>query len=287
MLWLGIVFMCLASTLFPIMNGLVQLLSDRYSSEQIVWARTISHLVFILAIFTPKFGMVRLVSTSAPGWQLGRSTALLISTLCFFTGVKSLALAKAASISFVAPFIVTILAFALLGERVSLQRFLAVLVGFCGVVIVIRPGSDVFQWASLYILGSATSYAFYQVFTRKVAGRDPAETSAVYSALLGTIVLTLALPWIWSPIRSVGDGLLLAALGVLGGLGHFCVAKALTYGQASVIAPFQYFQMIGSVAVGYLFMGNLPDGGTWLGAAVIIAAGLYIGWLETREKAVQ
>jgi drug/metabolite transporter (DMT)-like permease len=281
---LGIFFMCAAGTVFPIMNGTVQLLSPRYPSEQIVWSRTASHLIFVLALFAPKFGIMRLVTTVEPKWQFLRSFALLISTICFFTGVKSLALAKAASISFVAPFIVALLAWPMLRERISVPRMLAVVTAFCGVLIVIRPGSDVFQWASLYILGSATSYAFYQVFTRKVAGRDLPETSAVYSALLGTAVLGVLMPWIWTPVQSLYDGALLIALGILGGLGHYFVARAMTYAAASVIAPFQYFQMIGSVAVGYLFMGNLPDNSTWLGAAIIISAGLYIGWRETREK---
>ena len=89
---------------------------------------------------------------------------------------------------------------------------------------------------------------------------------------------------IGSPIQSVGDGVLLAALGVLGGLGHYCVAKAMSYAPASVVAPFQYWQMIGSVIVGYLFMGSMPDQYTWIGAAIIIGAGLFIGWRETREK---
>jgi drug/metabolite transporter (DMT)-like permease len=280
----GIVFMCLAGTVFPVMNGLVQVLSPRYSSEQIVWARTLSHTIFVLALFGPRFGVARLVTTIEPKWQLLRSIALLISTLCFFSGVKHLALAKAASISFIAPFIVALLAWPMLGERVSLQRLAAVVVAFVGVLVVIRPGSDVFQWASVYILGSATSYAFYQVFTRKVAGRDLPETSAVYSALLGTIVMSCALPWIWQPISGWLDVLMLASLGVLGGLGHYFVARAFTYAPASVLSPFQYFQMLGSVIVGYLFMGNLPDAATWLGASIIISAGLYIGWRETREK---
>lgn len=282
----GIVFMCLAGSVFPIMNGIVQVLSPRYASEQIVWARTLSHLIFALALFGPQFGLVRLVTTVEPKWQLLRSLALLISTLCFFTGVKYLDLAKAASISFIAPFIVALIAVPILGERVSLQRLAAVGAAFVGVLVVIRPGSDVFEWASLYILASATSYAFYQVFTRKVAGRDLPETSAVYSALLGTVVMTCALPWIWSPIQSWPDAALLISLGVLGGLGHYFVARALTYAPASVVSPFQYFQMIGSVIVGYLLMNRLPDAATWLGAAIIISAGLYIGWRETRERTV-
>ena len=280
----GIGFMCLASTLFPVMNGVVQVLSQRYPSDQIVWLRTAGHLLFVLALFAPSIGFTRLVATRAPGWQFARSIVLLASTFCFFTGVKYLPLAKAASISFTAPFIVALLAIPLLGEKLSLPRLAAVLVGFIGVLIVIQPGTDVFQLASLYIVASATCYGIYQVLTRRVAGRDLPETSAVYSALVGTVIMTLIAPWNWEPILSLGDAGLMASLGVLGGLGHYCVAKAMTYAPANIVAPFQYWQMIGSVLIGYLLMGSVPTAATWLGAAVIIAAGLYIGWRETREK---
>jgi drug/metabolite transporter (DMT)-like permease len=280
----GIIFMCLASTLFPVMNGLVQVLSQRYPSDQIVWLRTAGHLLFVLALFAPKYGLARLVTTNAPGWQIARSVTLLASTFCFFTGVKYLPLAKAASISFTAPFIVALLAWPMLGERLSFVRTAAVLVGFVGVLIVVQPGSDVFQWASLYIVASASCYGLYQVMTRRVAGRDKPETSAVYSALVGTVLMSFIAPWNAVPLESLTDAALLAALGILGGLGHYCVAKAMTFAPANVVAPFQYWQMIGSVIVGYLFMNSVPTAMTWLGASVIIAAGLFIGWRETREK---
>lgn len=276
--------MCLASTLFPVMNGVVQVLSQRYPSEQIVWVRTGGHLLFILALFAPRFGFVRLVTTSVPRWQIARSVVLLASTFCFFTGVKYLPLAKAAAISFTAPFIVAMLALPILGEKISLVRLAGVLAGFVGVLIVIQPGTALFQWASLFIVGSALCYGLYQVLTRHVAGRDLPETSAVYSALVGTLIMTFVAPWFWVSVQSFGDLLLMASLGVLGGLGHYCVAKAMTFAQASVVAPFQYWQMIGSVLVGYILMGSMPTASTWLGAAIIIGAGLFIGWQETREK---
>jgi drug/metabolite transporter (DMT)-like permease len=280
----GIFFMCLASTLFPVMNGLVQVLSQRYPSEQIVWLRTAGHLLFVLALFAPRFGFVRLITTTVPKWQIARSVVLLISTLCFFTGVKYLPLAKAASISFTAPFIVALIAWPMLGERISWIRLAGVCAGFVGVLIVIQPGTDMFQWASLFIVASAISYGLYQVLTRRVAGHDLPETSAVYSALVGTVLMSVVAPWTWVPVQSLGDVGMLASLGVLGGLGHYCVAKAMTFAPASVVAPFQYWQMIGSVAVGYLFMNSIPTSTTWLGAAIIICAGLFIGWRETREK---
>jgi drug/metabolite transporter (DMT)-like permease len=251
-----------------------------------VWARVISHLVFIFALFGPRFGIVTLVRTTQPKWQFLRSIILLMSTFMFFHGVKHLELAKAASISFTAPFIVALLAWPMLGERMTLGRLMAVTIAFLGVLVVIRPGSDVFHWASLLILGSAACYALYQVVTRRVAGHDPPETSAVYSALVGTLVMSALMPLVWAPILSWADAGLLFSLGILGGLGHYFVARAMTCAPANIIAPFGYWQMVGSVIVGFLISGALPDLSTWIGAAIIIAAGLYIAWRETRKRPV-
>ena len=281
---LGIFFMCVASTLFPIMNGLVKLLGSTYAPEQIVWARILSHLVFVLLVFLPTAGLV-IFRTRRPGAQFIRSMMQLLSTSMFFFGVQFIPLADAAAISFMGPFLVTLLAVPLLNERISSARMAAVLFGFCGVLIVIRPGSEVFQWHSLLVVGSATCYALYQVFTRRVAGHDSPATSALYSALLGAAVLSLLMPFRWQATpESVVDIVLLSSLGILGGIGHYCVARAMTYAPANVISPFMYFQMIGSVAVGWLLFAHLPDAYTWLGAAILIASGLYIGWRETRER---
>jgi drug/metabolite transporter (DMT)-like permease len=280
---IGILFMLAAASLFPVMNGLVQVLSARYSTEQIVWARAASHFAFILALFLPPLG-VAVLRTAAPKWQIVRSMVHLMSMLFFFTGVKYLPLAKAASISFTAPFFVALLAWPMLGERITTGRLMAVAVAFTGVLVVIRPGSDVFQWASLYMLGSALCYGLYQILTRRVAGYDSAETTAVYSALAGTVVMTLVVPFVWTHIASWTDGVLLFSLGIIGGTAHYFVARAMACAEASIIAPFGYWQLIGSVVVGYIISGYLPDAFTWIGAAIIIAAGSYIAWSETRAR---
>lgn len=283
---LGIFFICCSGALFPIMNGLVKLLGASYESPQIVWARTLGHLIFVLVLFAPARGVVGILRTTKLPWQIARGMLLLISTSCFFYAVQFVPLAKAASISFTAPLLVTILAVPLLGERIGLHRLLAVLAGMAGVLIVIRPGSEVFQWASLLILCSAACYGLYQIFTRQVAGHDAPETSVVYSALVGTVLMCFAVPFFWTTPASLKDIVILSSLGVFGGLGHYCVARAMMYGPANVLSPFQYFQMIGSVIVGFLMFAEVPDVFTWLGAAVIIASGLFIGWLESRRRPV-
>lgn len=282
-LWLGIFFMCAATTCFPIMNGIVQVLSRDYPSEQIIWARTAGHLLIVLALVVPRYGL-GILGTRRPFAQVSRSLLLLSSTTLFFFAVKDVPLAKAASISFMTPFFVTLLALPMLGEKIDAKRLAAVIAGFVGVLVVIRPGSEVFQPAALLIVGSAFCYAVYQIFTRQVAGIDRPETSVMYSALIGTVVMSFVVPFVWRMPGNATDILLHMALGCLGALGHWCVAKAMTYGQANVISPFQYWQMIGSVTVGYVITGLFPDVFTWLGSGIIIAAGIAIAITESRRR---
>lgn len=273
---MGILFMCMAGSLLPAMNGVAKLMSQGYASEQVVWARTVSHLVFVLALFVPQTGW-RILRTRRPGVQFLRSCLLIASTFLFFSAIRYVPIAQAASISFTAPLIVAILAGPMLGEKVTPARVLALIVGFVGVLVVIRPGAAVFQWASLLIVGSATSYAIYQILTRRVAGFDAPETSVVYSALVGSVLMSVVVPFSWKTPASWTDGLLLASLGVLGGLAHYSMARAMTYAPANFLSPFTYWQMVGSVVVGYLMFSEVPDAYTWAGAGLIIAAGIYVG----------
>jgi drug/metabolite transporter (DMT)-like permease len=280
---LGILFMCTAASLFPVMNGIAKLMSRDYSSEQVVWARTLSHLLFVLALFAPRYGW-RIVRTRRPGAQFVRSLLLIGSTFLFFSAIRFVPIAQAASISFIAPLIVVLLAGPMLGERILPSRVVAVTIGFVGVLVVIRPGAAVFQWASLLIVGSAVCFAVYQILTRRVAGIDRPETSAVYSALVGSVLMSLLVPLSWRTPATWTDIALLVSLGVLGGLGHYCVARALLYAAANLLSPFQYWQMVGSVIVGWLMFAEVPDAATWIGTALIVGAGMYVG-MTTREGA--
>lgn len=273
----GVLFMCIACALFPIMNGIVKLLAVTYEPQQIVWFRIVSHLVLVAAVFTPRMGL-GLLRTRRIGTQFVSSVMMLLSTLFFFSAVKYVPVAEAISITFVAPLAVVLLAWPLLGERITLFRLAAVIVGFSGVLIVIRPGSAVFQWASVLLLGSAMCYAIYQILIRRLAGIDQPATSIFYSVLLGAILMSLWLPFVWKAPVAWADWALLCSLGLFGALGHYCVAKAMTYASANFVAPFNYTQMIGSVIVGYLMFAEVPDFYTWLGTAVIVGAGLMVGW---------
>lgn len=274
-------FICISGVLLPVMNGFAKLLGVHYNSLQVSWARAASHIVFMSLVFLPRFGFGMLRS-KRPGLQLIRSSLLFGSNLCFFFAITFIPIAEAASISLTAPLIVALLAWPMLGERTTPGRLVALAVGFAGVLIVIRPGSDLFHPATLLVVCSATFYGIYQILTRRVGPFDPPETSAIYSSVVAAVGLLAVLPFIWKTPHDAGTVLLFCSLGVLGALGHYCIARALIYAPANVISPFQYFQLIGSVGVGYLFFGDLPDAMTWLGAAIIVSAGLYIGWSQTR-----
>jgi drug/metabolite transporter (DMT)-like permease len=275
--WLGIFFMCVACALFPVMNAMVKFLTGIYPYQEVVWARLAAHLLLMSAMFLPRRGLA-LLRTNAPWQQVICSLGLLGATFFFFSAAKYVGVTEAIAISFVSPLAVTFLAWPVLGERITPVRLASVVIGFIGVLIVIRPGTSVFQWASLSIVASAVSYAVYQIIIRRVAAVDSPATTAFYSALGCTLVMSVFAPFGWKTPDNWRDVAMMLSLGFFGGFGHYCVARAFTYAPANLIAPLNYTQMIGSVIVGYLMFAEIPDVYTWLGSAVIIAAGLLVGW---------
>lgn len=278
----GILFMCGAGLLFPVMSGFAKFLAVDYSTLQISWARAFGQIVYMLIFFVPKFG-TRMLRTRRPGTQIFRSAMLFTSNVASFLSISFIPLAKAASITMMAPFFVLPLAWLTLGERSTRGRVIAMIVGFVGVLIVIQPGTELFHWASLLSLLSAVCYAVYQVLTRNISTIDSPETSGFYSSIVGGLGMFLVLPFVWKTPESARDIFYFCSLGVIGGTGHYFVARALNNAPANIIAPFQYFQLLGSVVVGYLFFGDFPDFLGWIGAAIIVGGGLYIGWSQTRR----
>ena len=281
---LGIAFMCATALFFPLMSGIGKLLGAEYSSLQVSWARAFGHILFMLAAFLPRYGL-GLLRSRRMGLQMFRASLLTASNLSHFFAITHIPLAKAAAISLASPLLVALLAWPMLGERTTPGRVAALLVGFVGVLIVIRPGTALFHWASLFVLFSAACYALYQIMTRRIAALDPPETSAILSSVVGAVGMLLVMPFVWKTPESWAHAGLFASMGVLGACGHYCVARAFGYAPANVISPFQYVQLLGSVLIGWLLFDDWPAASTWAGAAVIIAAGLWIGWSQTRRRA--
>lgn len=278
---LAIGLMLVAGSLLPVMNGFGKYLASLYPPEQVIWARLLTHMLWMLAIFLPRSGRA-LFRTRRPWVQVALSLIMLLSTSLFFFAMPHVGLAKGSVIIFVAPFLVMLLAAPILGERLSLGRFLAVLAGFVGVMVVIRPDPGALDWPSLAIFASAALYALFQVLARMAAAFDRAETSTLYAVLAGTIVMSAIVPFHFVLPRSAGDAAMMASMGLIGALGHYCIARALAYADASLVSPFNYWQLIGAVILGYAMFGDLPDRWTWIGAAVIVGAGLLLAFGETR-----
>lgn len=280
---LGIGFMLLACTVLPAMNGVVQWLSPRYPSEQLVWARIMGQLVIMLAIMLPANGL-GVLATRQLGLQFARSVAQLASTALYFTALTMLPLAKAAVIGFTGPFLVALMAWPLLGERLKLGRMMAVAVAFAGVLVVIRPGGESFHPASLLVLAGAVTNALYQVLTRKVAAHDRTETCVLWSALVGAVALTFLVPFFWVTPQGLADWFGHVAIGAMATAGHYFLVRAFANGPAAVISPFYYWQIVSASLVGVAVTGLWPESATWSGAAIIIAAGVYLAISEGRRR---
>jgi drug/metabolite transporter (DMT)-like permease len=281
---LAILFVLAAGMQFSVMTGIAKILGAHYSSLQVSWARAFGHILFMLAVFLPSHGL-RLLRTRRPRLQLTRSALLYGSNLASFFAITFMPLADAAAVNQTAPLIVAVLAWPMLRERTTLPMALAAAAGFAGVLVIIRPGTAVFHVASLAVLFSATCYATYQILTRKVAPFDSPATSTIYSSVIGAFGMILVMPFVWKTPQTARDALFFCSLGVLGAMGHYCVARALTYAPVNIVSPFLYTQLLGSVLVGYLFFGDIPDLFSWLGGAIIVASGLFLGWIQTRRRA--
>ena len=275
--------MCAASAIFPIMNAMVKHLSAELPTAEIVWARNLSHFIFVTLIFAPRRGW-RLAATQRLGSQILRSCFLLGSNVFYFTAIAYVPLAEASAISFISPFLVALIAAFVLKERVGIGHWIAIGVGFVGALIIIRPGSGDLPWQAVLVLFSSTFYATYQVMTRGLAGDDSPETSVFYAAMVGSVLTTLAVPFVWQTPASLQTVIELTSLGVFGGLGHYCVARALMWGPAPVISPFQYVQLLAASLFGYFIFGDVPSVWTYVGAVIIIGSGVSIALRARREE---
>lgn len=280
----GILLMCAGVSMFPFMNAAVKLLGARYPVSEIVWARFTGHLIIMLLVFLPHYGR-RLLATRRPAVQIARSLLMLGSNALFVIAIARVPLATASAIGFTSPLIVTALSVPLLHESVGIRRWSAVVIGFAGALLVIRPGSGLHDPAVLLLLVSSAAYALYQIATRWVSFYDEAATGIVFSALLGSLIMSFVLPFVFVVPHNPLDIALFCALGLLGGAGHYLVIRAFQAGPAAVIAPLGYIELVGTSTLGYLIFDNFPDLWTWVGAAIIIASGIYIALRERRRRA--
>jgi len=274
----AIIFNLLAWVMLPVMDGFAKYLSSDMPVLQITWARYFFTVVFTLPVMM-LFFRNKLVWTDKPKLQIIRGLVLLAANICFFYAISVISLAKALTLAFVAPLIVTAFSPIFLGERVGVRRWTAVIIGFIGSLVVIRPGFVEINLASLSALCTGIMYGFYLIITRKLSTSDNSLLTLLLTGTVGLIVISLTMPFIWinpSPLQWS----LMAGIGLFACIGHLFLILSLKYADASKLAPFSYFEIITNIIIGYYFFNDFPDNWTFLGLFIIILSGIYISRRE-------
>ena len=283
--------------LFVSMDAVAKYLTHDFSQFQVVWARFFFHMSFMALILRKE--LLKTLASDNVKLQFVRSAMLMLTTLLFFSGLRSTDLSTATSIMFLSPIFVTLLAIPLLGETVGVRRIVGVLIGFMGAMIIVFPHSEAGGDAATEQLGNviaqswlpeighillicaAASNALYQIMTRKLRLVDSPTTTLLYSGVVGVIVMSLWAPQVWQPPVPV-EWLLFMCVGLLGCISHFCLIRAFRNAPASLVVPFSYSSLVWATLLGFIVFGALPDRWTLLGAALIVASGLYIFYRESR-----
>jgi drug/metabolite transporter (DMT)-like permease len=276
---LSVLLMIGAMFVFTLMDAVAKVLTQEIGVWPTLWTRYLGQAVLVFLIVLPRFG--KIVKTSFPLLQLARSVFLMCATMCFFWGISNIGLAEATAIMDISPVLITLGAVLFLGERIGIRRVIGIIGALIGALIVIRPGSDVFSVYALFPLGAAICYSGYNIITRFVGAREDPWTSLFYTALFGAIVFSTIVPFHWQSL-SVFTIILMAALSVMATSAQWLLIKALSLGEASLLAPIGYVALIFATLWGFLLFGDLPDQWTVIGALVIVASGVYV-WSRERK----
>jgi drug/metabolite transporter (DMT)-like permease len=278
---IGIGLMCLTFLCFTGLDTTAKWLNHSIPTIQIVWARYTFSVVLVLLVINPKT-KPGVLTTKKPLVQIIRSLLLLLSTLANFVALNYLQLAQTTTIALATPLLVSALSGPLLGESVPRDRFIAIGIGFLGVVSVARPGfGGIHPVAILSILGMCC-YAGYALMTRFLVGHDQTETTLVYSGLVGAVILSFGLPIFWDSPPDLATWALMLSMGLYAAVGHFFLITAHRFAPAYVLSPFMYTQLGWMTLSGYLVFGDVPDSFTIAGGVIIVLSGLYLIFQESR-----
>jgi len=264
----------LAWIMLPIMDGFAKYLSSTIPVLQITWSRYFFTVVIALPVMLIFFRK-NFKWTEQPKLQLIRGLLLFCANILFFYSISVISLAKALTLAFIAPLIVTILSPFFLGEKVGIRRWLAVIVGFFGSLIVLRPGIVEMNLASIAALGTGVLYGFYLIVTKKLHQSDHPLLTLLLTGVVGAIIGSLIVPSIWVQ-PSIQEWYMMFAIGFFASIGHLFLILSLKYADASKLAPFGYFEIITNIIIGYYYFNHFPDTWTFLGLSIIILSGIYI-----------
>ena len=277
----GVLLLIAAMSTFAVVDTIAKYLARSYPVPLVVWARYATQTLFMLLVLGPRMKL-DLVRSRRPGLQIIRGIVLVVSTVLFFSALALMPLAEASAITFLSPLVLAGMSVWLLRERVRRSAWAAIIVGLIGVLIIIRPGGGVFTPAAILPVLTAVCFASYQLLTRKLAGIDSTLTTLFYGAIVGTLLVTLGLPFFWQTPTHALHWLLFAVLGVIGGIGHFVLIRAFTHAPPSALAPFVYVQLVAVLILGYAVFGEFPDGWSLVGMAIIVLSGAWIAARQAR-----
>jgi len=271
----GILLMCGAVACFSCLDSMAKYLSRHMDVLEVVWARYTFAFILALILSNP-FSRPGLMRTTRPVLQVVRSAVLLGSTVFNFIALKYLQLDQVLAIIFSTPFMVAALAGPTLGEWIGPRRWVAIGIGFVGVLVVTRPGVGDMHPAAMLSVLSAMCYAAYGILTRLLSRTDSNETTLFYSNLLGAAAMLPVLPFVWTPPESGLIVVLMIAVGAFGSIGHYMLIIAHRLAPASTLSPFMYTQLVWATTLGYLIFHDVPNAWTIAGAGIVVASGLYL-----------
>ncbi|MEM7426726.1 MAG: DMT family transporter [Pseudomonadota bacterium] len=269
-----------AMVLFPFMDAFSKSLSGTYPPELITWARNLVHVAIVLPLVLMRESTGAIVRAIG-AWQLVRGVAFLLMTAFYIAGLRWMPLADAMAIVFFFPLIVTALSGVFLGEKVGLRRWSAVVIAFFGVCLIIRPGFSQLNAGALLLLAAAFSAAVYTLLTRKLRGTASSLVQALLPPVVGSAVLSLAVPFAWV-MPSAADAGVLLLIGLLAAAGHMLLILAYERAEASLAVPLTYSQLALAVLLGFLMFGDIPAPLTWAGIVIVAGAGVFVSLRERR-----
>jgi drug/metabolite transporter (DMT)-like permease len=272
----GAAWMLLGASCIAIVDAMAKYLAPQIHGVQVVWGYVGASLIILLAVMLGRGeSLVSLARTRRPLLQVARAMLLVCSLSALFVSLRYLPLAVATSVSFTAPLMIAALSGPMLGERVGAARWVAVLVGMVGAVLVVRPGTDVFQWAALLTILGAFFFALFNIATRILGGTDRPLTTVLYTFVVSTALVSVAMPVVWVT-PSTSQWLLFAVSGLLGFVAHFSMARSMVLADASAVAPLHYVRLVWAIGIGLLVFDHVPDAWTLAGGGLIVASGIYV-----------
>ncbi len=258
----------------PFMDTIAKYLSSELSFLQITWARYF-FTVFWTLPFMFFFFREYLKFTDSPKLQILRGITLLSANFCFFYSISIISMAKALTLAFIAPLVTTALSPIILKEKVGIKRWVAVIVGFLGTLVVIRPGFLEFNLATIAALGTGFLYGIYLIITRKLHSTDNPLLTLLLTGIVGAIISSFIVPFVWVNPTNI-QWLWLGIMGIFACLGHILLIYSLKYADASKLAPFGYFEIVTNIILGYYVFKDFPDIWTFVGLLIIVSSGVFI-----------